>query len=249
MRLRRLELNGGRVKEGPKWCLTLPPVTNGYADAQIDDYGQVRGGRRNYPWLPGTKMRLRARFSHPKHQLQGTAGFGFWNAPFGDPTIRWPALPQAVWFFFGSSPTDLPLAHSGPGRGWFVSTLDSSRGSALAIIPLAPAVLLLNQVTRCRRKIWPRVQDRLGISFHPLDFPMDEWHNYQISWMVGGSSFEVDGEKVFETGCSPQGPLGFVCWIDNQFLVATEAGCFRWGTLSTTETQELEVDNLFIEQS
>ena len=103
-------------------------------------------GRGQYPWSPGTRLRLRARFSHPPDQLIGTAGFGFWNAPFGDPTVRRPALPQACWFFFASAPTDLPLAPAGPGRGWFAATMDATGGSALALIPLAPALLLLNQI-------------------------------------------------------------------------------------------------------
>ncbi len=246
MRIRRLELNGGHVKDDPHWQLILPPVANDYADAQIDDYGLVRDGRKVYPWHPGTVMRLRARFSHSEEQLQGTTGFGFWNAPFGDPTVRWPALPQAAWFFFASEPTDLPLTQSGPGRGWFASTLDASRRRALALIPLAPAVLLLNQFPRIRRSLWPKIQANLGVSFAPIKDAMNAWHEYELSWMSDGVTFAVDGVTVLETPFRPTGPLGFVCWIDNQYLVATANGRFRWGTLATTKTQWLEVDDLNI---
>ena len=98
---RRLEVGGGRVTEDKGvWSFWLPArPTRGYVDAQIDD---VAGSRRSYSWRPGTRLRLEARFSHGVDRLRGTGGFGFWNAPFGDPTVPWPALPRAVWFFFAS---------------------------------------------------------------------------------------------------------------------------------------------------
>jgi len=244
MRLRRLDINGGQVLEEPNWRLILPPTPNGYANAQIDDYGLDGIGRPDYPWLPGTRLQLRARFSHPAGQLIGTAGFGFWNAPFADPNVRWPALPQAVWFFFASTPTDLPLAHAGPGRGWFASTVDATSGSALAMIPLAPAALLLNQFDGLRRRIWPGIQRRLKISYAPVSDRMQDWHHYTISWMPDGCSFLIDGESVLNTAYSPKGPLGFVCWVDNQYLIATNRGRLAWGTLPTMAVQTLEVDGL-----
>jgi hypothetical protein len=246
MRLRRLELNGGQVRDDPFWSLILPPTPKGYADAQIDDYGLAGDGRGQYPWSPGTRLRLRARFSHPADKLIGTAGFGFWNAPFGDPTVRRPALPQACWFFFASTPTDLPLAPAGPGRGWFAATIDATRRSALALIPLAPALLLLNQIGGLRRKIWPLIQRRLLISYVPIHISLQAWHEYTLSWTAAGCSFLVDGATVLRTPYSPAGPLGFVCWLDNQYMVATATGRFRWGTLPTTTEQRLEVDGVSI---
>ena len=119
---RVLEMNGGEVR-GQRPFLThpfllhLPICQSGYTDAQIDD---CVGRRKGYPWRPGTRLALRARFSHEADALVGTAGFGFWNAPFGDPTVPWPTLPQAAWFFFGSPPNDLPpLSVQRPiARGW-----------------------------------------------------------------------------------------------------------------------------------
>jgi hypothetical protein len=209
MHLRQLELNGGRVIEKPWWRLCLPPTAEGYADAQIDDYGLYLSGRRHYPWLPGTRLQLRARFSHPADQLLGTAGFGFWNSAFADPSVRRPALPQATWFFFASQPTDLPLAPAGPGRGWFASTLDATSAAALALIPLAPAVLLLNQSGALRRKIWPGVRRRLKISYALLTHTMQDWHAYTLHWMPDGCSFLVDGSPVLTTPYSPKGPWPF----------------------------------------
>ena len=82
---------------------------------------------------------MRARFSHTAGELRGTAGFGFWNAPYGDPTQRRAALPAALWFFFASATNDLPFAPP-PGHGWFAATLDATTPRALALVPLAPAV-------------------------------------------------------------------------------------------------------------
>jgi hypothetical protein len=164
---RKLEINNGRIENHlpGQYKLVLPGAAKGYADAQIDDYGGRKRG--DYPWRPGTRMELRARFSHGADDLIGTAGFGFWNAPFGDPTVPWPTLPQAAWFFYGSPPSDMPLAVEGPGRGWFASTVDARSGRALALIPAAPLALLLNQFGPLRRRIWPPVRERLGITFRP----------------------------------------------------------------------------------
>lgn len=246
MPLRKLELNGGVVTgSGSDWALTLPPTSSGYADAQIDDYGLVDNGRSQYPWSPGTHLQLHARFSHPVGVLQGTAGFGFWNAPFGDPTVRWPALPQAVWFLYASAPSDLPLAPVGQaGRGWFAATLDATAPRARALIPLAPLVVVANQSRRVRQRLWPWVQERLGISFAPLTVALDAWHRYELAWQPEGCTFRVDGDVVLATSHSPAGPLGFVCWVDNQYMVAAANGRFRWGTLSTDVVQRLEVADL-----
>lgn len=249
MRYRRLELNGGFIQDHPHWLFTLPPIEDGYADAQIDDYGLARHGRSSYPWQPGTILRLKARFSLPEQKIKGTAGFGFWNAPFGEPTVRIPALPQAVWFFFASEPTDLPLPLTGPGRGWFAATLDASRLKAMAWIPFAPLVLLINQFPGLRKRLWPLLRSSLSIGYQPIQVQMDEWHNYELVWAKDYTSFSVDGYPLMKTPNSPKGPLGFVCWIDNQYLVARTDGRFRWGNLPTQTQQTLEVADLVISRT
>lgn len=241
---RRLEINGGTVADGWPKRLTLIPGSPGYADAQMDDYGGSK--RRDYAWQPGTTMRLRARFSHPDGKLLGTAGFGFWNAPFGDPTVPWPTLPQATWFFYGSKPTDLPLPLEGSGRGWFVSTIDAKSAGALALVPFAPFVLLLNNIPSIRTNIWPAVRRILRIGYHQLNLNMTNWHSYRLDWELGECHFWVDDKLIYHAEFSPSGPLGFVCWLDNQFLVATPAGRFRWGTLPMSNEQWLEIDLLEI---
>ncbi len=239
----KLELNGGVVEEDPPRRLILPATTAGYADAQFDDYGLHRK-RSQFPWRPGVGMRLAARFSHTPADLQGTAGFGFWNAPFADPSVGGVALPQATWFFFASAPSDLPFAEQGPGRGWFAATVDAAKPGALAIAPLAPLALLANQAGPLRRAVWPAIRRRLAISFAPLDSPMTAWHEYELLWLADRCRFYVDGRLVHDTPHSPHGPLGFVCWIDNQYMVLTPRGRVGWGTLPTSQTQWLEVRDL-----
>ncbi len=237
----RLEVRGGRVRptlEGG-WQLQPGLVTQGYTNAQIDDYSGRP--RRSYPWRPGVALTVRARFSHPASMLRGTAGFGFWNAPFGDPDAPWPALPQAVWFFLASPPTDLPLAPAGPGRGWFVSTLDAARPAAWSLAPLAPGVLLANRWSRWRRRVWPWVQRRLGISFAPVNFSLTGWRTYTLLWGRDGCRAWVDGALVLTTPHTPHGPLGCVMWMDNQYLALTPTGRLRAGVLPIVEPQWLEI--------
>lgn len=247
---RKLQLNGGKVMGEAPTRLLLPPSEQVYVDAQIDDYGAGANGkrllrsRRNYPWRPGTNLRLNARFSHRTGELVGTAGFGFWNAPFGDPTVRWPALPQAAWFFYASRPSNLPLAEEGPGRGWFAATLDASRASAIMMAPLAPVIVILDQVDSLRRRFWPAVRRGLRISYAQIDADIREWHDYALRWRKEGCVFSIDGGTALETHYSPRGPLGFVCWLDNQYLVLTNRGRLGWGVLPVPTEQWLEVDEL-----
>ncbi len=242
--MRVSEINGGRVEHGEIERLVLPSVGTGYSDAQIDDYGGL--GRKAYRWRPGTVLELRARFSHKAGELVGTAGFGFWNAPFGDPTIRWPALPKAAWFFYASDHSDLPLARKGPGRGWFVSTIDSTQTEAIILAPFAPLLIVLNNVPPLRRTLWPFIRKRLRISYRQLDTELDSWHSYRLCWMEDRCEFWVDGDCIYQTLSSPNGPLGFVCWIDNQYLIAKPTGRIRWGTIPVKSEQWLEISEFKI---
>jgi hypothetical protein len=244
---RVLEIGGGRVTGDDALRFMLPAGVTAYTDAQIDDYGSPRPpSAPRFAHRPGVALSLRARFSHPADELRGTAGFGFWNAPYGDPTTRRLALPAAVWFFFASPPNDLPFAPE-PGHGWFAATLDATTPRALAMIPLAPAVLLLNQFAPLRRRLWPAVRRRLGIHAAPLAVDMRQWHDYRLEWRRDGSRFFVDGAPVLTTPVAPRGPLGFVCWLDNQYLVLTPRGRFRAGLLPLAQEQWLEVSDLEIE--
>jgi hypothetical protein len=73
------------------------------------------------------------------------------------------------------------------------------------------------------------------------------WHHYALEWRSDGCRFLVDDSVVLETSFSPRGPLGFVCWLDNQTMTATPSGRFRWSTLPCAEPQWLEIDELLLE--
>jgi hypothetical protein len=240
--LQALEINGGKVERGEIHRLLLSVVDKGYSDAQLDDYAGLR--RKDYPWWPGAVLELRARFSHKADHIVGTAGFGFWNAPFGDPSIPWPALPRTAWFFYASEHSNLPLAREGPGRGWFASTIDSTRVDALVLAPFAPFLVVLNNVPRLRRNLWPFIRKRLRMSYQQLEFELDGWHDYRLIWKEDRCEFWLDGECVLETRFSPSGPMGFVCWIDNQFLIAKPTGMIKWGSIPVVSEQWLEISEL-----
>jgi hypothetical protein len=238
------ELNGGVVEAGPITRFRLPAGGTGYTNAQIDDYS---GARPGFDRRPGLTLSLRARFSHAADELRGTAGFGFWNAPYGDPSRRRLTLPQAAWFFFASPPGDLPFAPRSPGRGWFAGTIDARSAPIPALILLAPAVLALNQIAAARRRLWPAVRRRLGIYAAPLDGDMRQWQAYCLEWRPDGCRFTVDGQVVLDTPYAPRGPLGFVCWLDNQYLVLTPRGRFQAGALRLPEPQWMEIADLHLE--
>ncbi|MCP5096788.1 MAG: family 16 glycosylhydrolase [Chloroflexi bacterium] len=245
---RHLEISGGQVQVGETMRLWVPNGRSRYTDAQIDDYGRSTSStlfpRRHFPWRPGTHLKIRVRFSHSVGKLLGTAGFGFWNAPFIDPTIKWPALPQAIWFFYASEPTDLPFAPEGAGRGWFAGTLNARSGRAKALIPVAPFVVAGNQIPSFQKKVWPFIQNQLGISYVQLPDMLTTWHTYEIIWHQAGCHFIVDGKPMLETDFQIKGALGFVCWVDNQYMVVRENGRFRVGTLPLEHPQWMEISSL-----
>ncbi len=120
--------------------LALPgAVAGSYADAQIDDYDNLP--HSHYRWRPPLRMEVRARSSHPVHParllpasdagepqayLRGTVGFGFWNYPFSL-SGRFVRLPDAVWFFGASPPSNMALVPGIPGWGWKAQVVHSHR--------------------------------------------------------------------------------------------------------------------------
>lgn len=242
---RRFLIGGGQVQAASGVTrLVLPPIlSKQYADAQFDDYAGQR--RRQYRHNPPLRLRLRARFS--QGPLIGTAGFGFWNNPFG-PQSKIPAPPQAIWFFYASPPSDMPLALDVPGFGWKAACIDAGRASALACAPFAPPVVLACRSERLYRAIWPRVQRALAIGEKLIDpESMADWHAYELEWRRDGARWRVDGTTVLETDRSPRGSLGFVAWIDNQYAIVTPQGRLGGGVLQVRGEQWLELNEVEIE--
>ncbi|MEE8392415.1 MAG: hypothetical protein V3S14_16675 [Anaerolineae bacterium] len=246
--------NGALESDGS----TLRFVTAGatarkYSDAQIDDYQGLP--RRRFRWRPPLRLTVRARFSHPTGELQGSAGFGFWNDPFLMTGARMPTLPRAIWFFYGSPPSNMKLDLHTPGHGWKAATIDALRPAAFLLAPVAPLAMLLMNVRPLYRALWPPIQRALNVRESAVemdacgesDRTMTEWHTYVIEWGTARAEFCVDGETVLGNAPSPRGPLGFVMWLDNQYMVATPQGRLGWGLLDAPSRQWMEVDRVAIE--
>jgi hypothetical protein len=227
--------------------VTGPAAPEGYSNAQIDDYQGLP--RHRFAWHPPLRLTVRARFSHTADQLRGTAGFGFWNDPLLMTQKRLPALPRALWFFYSSVPSDMKLDIDTPGYGWKAAAIDATRITGLIWAPLAPLLVPLMNLSPVYRKIWPRIQRDLRIREAVIRVDMRHWHTYELHWGTKQSRFgviEEDAESSVPLVVtpSPRGPLGFVMWQDNQYLVVTPWGRIRWGTLEVPKHQWMETDHL-----
>lgn len=246
--LKPLLLGGGKISstEGNLLRLSLPPTSNTYCDAQLDDYKHLP--RNAFKWSPPLTLEIRARASH--NSPSGTLGFGFWNDPFaislgqGGTARRIPAAPQTLWFFFGSNNNDLPLAPGVPGDGWKAASLRSPRIPSMLLAPLAVTAIGLSQVPRLRSWIIQSALNRVNADEALLDVELQEWHHYAIKWNELHATFLVDNHVVLQTDIIPPKPLGFVLWIDNQYAVASPEKGFRFGTTTTHRDEWLEVEIL-----
>ncbi|MBU0705071.1 MAG: hypothetical protein KKC18_14530 [Chloroflexi bacterium] len=232
--------------------VTTDATSRSYSDAQIDDYQGLP--RRRFPWRPPLRLTVRARFSHPANELRGTAGFGFWNDPFMMTGARIPTLPRAIWFFYGSPPSNIKLDGHAPGHGWKAATIDALRPAAFLLAPLAPLAVPLMNLPPLYRRLWPFIQRALNVREAMVKVntcepgrTMTEWHTYVLDWGTERAEFRMDGETVLEGAPAPRGPLGFVMWLDNQYMVVTPWGRLGWGLLDAPGRQWMEVDRLAID--
>jgi hypothetical protein len=237
--------------------MALSPTRQGqyaqYADAQIDDYGQR--ARSDFPWRPPLRMEVRARSSLPAATtdkntgnigtLQGTAGFGFWNYPFslrGDILM----LPEAIWFFYASPPSNMTLVPEIAGYGWKAQVIHAMRPETLlAAVPTALTIgwgRLSNNLQPAAR--W--MQKISGAQEAMLSVPMTQWHTYVLEWYANAARFWVDGTQVLYAQHPPTRALGFVTWLDNQYAIATPRGILRFGVVPCG-TQELAIDSIRID--
>lgn len=255
----RVTPHGGTIETGPTGLrLALPEGARAgiYSDAQIDDYGNLP--LSHFPWRPPLHLQVKARASHPAHPtkslpadtlenqqwLRGTAGFGFWNYPFSlsGAVLR---LPEAIWFFAASPPSNMALVPGSPGWGWKAQVVHANRpGALLAALPTAAAVAW-GRISHREQAAARWVQRLSGTAEAPLDADLREWHTYEIDWRFDRARFAVDGVEVLSVGNPPRGPLGFVAWVDNQYAIATPRGQFRFDTLATGP-EWLEVESLQI---
>lgn len=253
MKWQALELGGGEVQvaEGGGMSLQLPAIHHGYADAQIDDTQGRK--RREFLWSPPLQFQVEARAT-PGEPL-GTLGFGFWNDPFSfslgqqGTTRKLPTPPQAIWFFYGSPPNDIQLTRDGRGNGWKAMSLCFPRFPNLLALPLALTGAGLAQIRLFRAAIMRAAQGVVQSSEAQLPHSLAEWHSYSITWDTSCARFFVDGEETLTAINPPNGPLGFVAWIDNQYAIASREGGLSFGILPTSKAQTLELRKLVLERS
>ena len=105
---------------------------------------------------------------------------------------------------------------------------------------------------RLYRRLWPRIQRALRVREAPVPVEMTDWCTYTIEWGIETVQFSVTGADQGRTvpvlhALSPGGPLGFVMWLDNQYLVITPWGRLAWGLLDVKGRQWMEVDDLTLE--
>ncbi len=243
-----LERGAGHIERGENGAgirfVVEGATARRYGDAQIYDY--AGRSRRDLPCRPPLRMTVRAWASHSADQLRGTAGFGFWNQPVM-PGQGIPRLPRAVWFFFASPPSNMAFAQGIPGQGWKAATIDASRLPFLLLAPGAPLGFLLMRVPALYRVLWPVGQWAIGAAEAMVDVDLREAHTYRLDWLADGAHFYVDERLVFDTPCTPRGPLGFVAWLDNQYAVVTPQGHLGMGLVPVPERQWLTLDSLVIE--
>lgn len=230
------------------WTLKIPPGPKGsYQLAQLDDYADL--SRKDFSWQPPLKLSLKARAS--QKDIPGTWGFGFWNDPFslslglGGGTRKLPALPNAAWFFYASHQNHLALQDDLPANGFLAATFKSPNWPAALLafgVPVLP-FLAWHPTARMLRRIAGRViaQDAVQL---PCDVTV--WHHYTLTWTRKAVSFFVNGERVFKTAIIPNGPSGFVLWIDNQYAAFPPSGKLSYGTLASDVPVRVEIRELMI---
>ncbi len=243
--------NGGRIERvtEERWRLSIPAGEAGaYRWAQLDDYGDR--SRSALPWTPPVRLELRARVS--AQSLPGTWGFGWWNDPFaaslgiGGTVRRLPALPNAAWFFYASPPNYLAFRDAHPAQGLLAATFAARRLPPAFLLPGTPLLPLFfwpptaQLLRRLLRLFVDEDAVRLGLDPTP-------WHVYTLLWREDVVRAFVDDVLTFTTSMAPQGPLGLVLWIDNQYAALPPDGRLRWGTLDNPVAW-LELENIRVER-
>lgn len=231
-----------KMEEG-SWHLEIPAnKRGGYRLAQLDDHGSLRRG--DFLWKPPLTLSLQARVS--AQDLPGTWGFGLWNDPFSFMLAynrmvpRFPALPDAAWFFHASPQNYLSLRDDLPASGFLAATFSSKKVPAalLALASPALALTLIPGVAQFVRKLLRRVIQQDSALIHTN---VTEWHEYILEWDTGQVRFRLDGADIKHMKIVPHGPLSLVLWIDNQYAALPPAGRLKYGTLPNPEPAWLEI--------
>jgi hypothetical protein len=221
--------------------LRVLPTASGYSNAQISSYDPAK---RDFREQAPLHLSLRARASDPA-ALRGTAGFGLWNHPFA-PGERGLRLPQALWFFFASSDSEMALAQGVAGSGWKAATFNAQRAPFYALLPAALPGFLLMRVPALYRRLWRIGQNAIGVREQALPLELlADWHQYTLIRERERVVFLVDDAVVLESSYAlPQQPLGLIAWIDNQYAIITPQGRIGWGVIPIAAEQTLLIRDL-----
>ncbi len=236
----RLSRDGSLTATSTGWHLQIPSgPANRYRLSQLDDHPGLP--RPAYPWHPPLNLSARARVSSAS--MPGTWGVGLWNDPFGfsfgpgDSFLRLPALPNAAWFFYGSTNNYLSFRNDKPGNGLLAQTFCSPGFHPL----LLRAGLTLPFSRIAARRLLSRIidEDSARIGIDPT-----HWHAYRLEWKSDYCTFWVDNAPALESPISPRPPLGLVIWIDNQYAAFTPQGKLKWGLEKNPESAWLEIEDI-----
>jgi hypothetical protein len=222
----------------------LPNDDSTYHNAQITDYTP---DKKEFQFKPPLKMQIKAYSSLHPNNLVGTAGFGFWNHAL-EPGKFLSGRPQALWFFFGAPPHNIALAKDVPGDGWKAATIDTKRWQFAVLAPLAPLGMLMMRVKTLYNALWGIAQQSMAVTEAVLDKNLlNMEHVYTLEWRTDGATFKVNDKVVHETNTVPQNSLGFIAWMDNQYMIATPQGYFKSGLSAIKQPQALVLSEILIE--
>ncbi len=140
----------------------------------------------------------------------------------------------------------MALAAGVPGHGWKAATIDATGWRALGGLLLAPLAAPLMHVSRWRRRLWPFFQHSFRVAEAPIPALMTEWHKFVLNWSADSVVFVVDGEEVLHSRFGQAGPLGFVGWLDNQWMIVRPTGRLGHGTLTLSMPQWMEIAELSV---
>jgi hypothetical protein len=102
-------------------------------------------------------------------------------------------------------------------------------------------LLLFSPFVRYLRRQAGRIirQEAITLQIEPT-----EWHSYEMTWKTDCIEFVVNGEEVFTTTVVPQGSLGLVIWVDNQYASISSSDRLGYGFLPNPEPAWIEIGDL-----
>ena len=232
------------------WHLQIPAGESGdYRLAQLDNYPLM--ARKDFPLSSPASLSLSCRAS--SSSIPGTWGFGFWNDPFAfslglkGMARRLHALPNACWFFSASPENHLSFNDKLSGSGFLAQTFRSPKIPSVLLLPglICTPLLFIKKFSKQLRYLVGRI---IKEDSKLLYVDQTQWHTYNLSWHPTEVVFSIDNSVVFHSPISPQGPLGIVIWIDNQYAAWTPAGKLRMGTLKQVTSDWIDIENVEIKQ-